>query len=107
MIELRARRKVALASQTLQAYRTTLTDHLVRVPRGTRFYDIPSVVLGEGDRWGVHIRSNIVDIVRMVKDLRPTCLRNGRTTRSISFVFNRAGRLRVGNRGSELGRLEP
>jgi HTH-type transcriptional regulator, fmd operon transcriptional regulator len=96
MIELRARRKVAQAKETLDAYRSTLTDHALRVPKGTRFYDVPPLVLGEGDRWGVHIRSNIVEIVRMVKDMRPPCLKQGRTTRSITFVFNNAGKLRVG-----------
>jgi len=99
MIEHRARKKVDLAKETLDAYRSTLTDHVLRVPKGTRFYEIPPIVLGEGDRWGVHIQSNIVDIVRMVKGTRPSCLKNGRTTRSITFVFNRAGKLRIGGPG--------
>ena len=96
MIEHRARKKVALARETVDAYRSTLTDHSVTVPRGTRFYDIPASVLAEGDRWGVHIQSNIVEIVRMVKGMRPTPLKDGRTTRGITFVFNRAGQLRIG-----------
>lgn len=96
MIELRARKRVQLARLTLEAYRSTLTDHVLSVPKGTRFYDLPSIVLREADRWGVHLRSNIVDIVRMVKEAEPACLRAGRTTRSISFVFNRAGKIRVG-----------
>ena len=96
MIELRARRRVQMARQTLDAYRSTLTDHVLTIPKGTRFYDIPSAVLREGDRWGVHLQSNIVDIVRLVKGVRPGCLEAGRTTRRISFVFNGAGKLRVG-----------
>ena len=97
MIELRARRKVQLARETLQAFQSTLTDHVLRIPKGTRFYEIPSVVLREGDRWGIHLQSNIVDIVRMVKGIRPGCLEAGKTTRTVSFVFNRAGKLRLGN----------
>jgi HTH-type transcriptional regulator, fmd operon transcriptional regulator len=96
MIELRAKRKVALAKETLDAYRSTLTDHVLNIPKGTRFYDVPPLVLSEGDRWGIHMQSNIVDIVRMVKSLRPSCLKNGRTTRGVTFVFNRAGKLRIG-----------
>jgi HTH-type transcriptional regulator, fmd operon transcriptional regulator len=96
MIELRARRKVALAKETVDAYRSTLTDHIVSIPKGTRFYDVPPLVLGEGDRWGIHMQSNLVEIIRMVKDLRPPCLKSGKTTRSIAFVFNRAGQLRIG-----------
>jgi HTH-type transcriptional regulator, fmd operon transcriptional regulator len=96
MIELRARRKVARARETLDAYRSTLTDHVLNIPKGTRFYDVPPLVLSEGDRWGIHMQSNIVEIVRMVKSVRPPCLRNGRTTRGVTFVFNRAGKLRIG-----------
>ena len=85
-----------VARETVDAYRSTLTDHSVTVPKGTRFYDIPASVLAEGDRWGVHIQSNIVEIVRMAKGMRPTPLKDGRTTSGITFVFNRAGQLRIG-----------
>ena len=96
MIELRARRKVAQARETLEAYRSTLTDHVIKVPKGTRFYEIPTLVLREGDRWGIHLQSNVVEIIRMVKDTKPSCLAEGRTTRPISFVFNKMGKLRIG-----------
>jgi len=95
MIELRAHRKISQARETLEAYKSTLTNHVIRIPKGTRFYEIPSLVLGEGDRWGIHLQSNIVEIIRMVKDLRPSCLGNGRTIRTISFVFNKMGKLSV------------
>jgi len=96
MIELRARRKVAQARDTLDAYRSTLTDHVIRVPKGTMFYEIPTLVLKEGDRWGIHMKSNVVEIIRMVKDVRPSCLAKGRTTRSIPFFFNKMGKLHIG-----------
>jgi Tfx family DNA-binding protein len=96
MIELRARRKVALARETLNAYRSTLTYHVVTVPKGTRFYDIPTFVLREGDKWGIHMQSNVVEIVRMVRETRPAYLENGKTIRSIPFIFNRMGKLRIG-----------
>ena len=96
MIELRAHRKVAQARETLEAYRSTLTDHVIRIPRGTRFYEIPTHVLREGDRWGIHMQSNVVEIIRMVKDTRPSCLARARTTRPILFVFNKMGKLRIG-----------
>jgi len=97
MIELRARRKVEAAKDTIRAYLSTLEQHTIRIPKGTRFYDIPPTVLREGDRRGIHIQSNIVDIVRMVQAIKPSCLEGGRTKRGISFVFNPAGKLRVGS----------
>jgi HTH-type transcriptional regulator, fmd operon transcriptional regulator len=96
MIELRARRRVAQAKETLDVYQSTLTNHLIKIPKGTRFYEVPTLVLKEGDRWGIHMQSNVVEIIRMVKDVRPSCLAKGRTARSISFVFNKAGKLRIG-----------
>jgi len=98
MIEARARRRVEMADQTLEAYKSTITDHAVIVPKGTRFYEIPSVILGEGDRCGVHLKSNIVDIVRMVNGVEPSALSGGKTNRSICFVFNKAGKLRLEKR---------
>ena len=100
MIELRARRKVEQAKETLRAYQSTLTDHDVHVPKGTRLYDVPPRVLGTGDRFGIHLHSNIVDIVRMVKEAKPPCVSGGRTTRSLLFSFNDAGRLRLLQRAS-------
>ena len=95
MIELRARKKIRQARESLLAYQATLTDHSVRIPKGTRLYDIPSAVLGEGDRFGIHMQSNIVEIIRMAKSARPLCLEGGRTIRPITFVFNQKGKLRV------------
>jgi hypothetical protein len=95
MIELRARRKVEESRKTLRAYRSTLTDHSVSLEKGTKLYDIPPAVLSEGDRFGVHMESNVVEIIRMVKGIKPSCLREGRTTRRITLVFNESGKLRV------------
>lgn len=93
MIELRARRKILLARDIIRAYQSTLAEHVVRIPKGTRFYDIPSTVLREGDRWGIHIQSNIVEIVRMVRQAKPNCMEEGKTTRPIFLVFNPSGKL--------------
>ena len=96
MIESRARRKVERAGKTMEAYRSTLTDHALKVRRGVRFYDVPSLVLREADRCGIHLKCNMVDIVRMVRGIRPSCLQQGKTTRTLLFVFDRSGRLRLG-----------
>jgi Tfx family DNA-binding protein len=96
MIEFRAKRRVADARRTLEVYQSTLIEHSVRIPKGTRFYEIPAMVLKEGDRWGIHLQSNLVDIIRMVRQVRPSCLDNGRTNRSVQFSFNPAGKLHVG-----------
>jgi len=94
MIELRAKRKVELARETIRVYEAALDERRVRIPKGTKFYDIPPAILREGDRWGIHMQSNIVDIVRMVRAVRPNCLEDGRTKRAIYFEFNPSGRLR-------------
>ena len=93
MIERRAKMNVEKARKTLTAYEATLTDHSVVVKMGARPQGIPSIVLREGDRFGIHIQSNIVDIIRMVMALRPSCIAGGRTTRDLKFVFNQRGKL--------------
>jgi Tfx family DNA-binding protein len=95
MIELRARRKIREARETLRAYQSTLTDHSVQIPKGTKTYDVPPVVLKEGDRFGIHMRSNIVEIIRLVKSARPSCVEGGKTKRNITLVFNQNGKLRI------------
>lgn len=102
MIELRARKKVERARETIRAYESTLTSHSVIVPKGTRSYDIPSFVLGEGDRYGIRIQANIVEIIRMVKEVDPPCLSKGKTNRRVRFVFNQKGKLSLSDEGSEV-----
>ena len=96
MIEHRARKKIELARQTLREYQSTLTDHEVRIAKGMRVYDIPPMVLRAGDGAGIHIRANIVDMMRMVKEIRPRCVDRGRTSKAVLLVFNQRGRLKVG-----------
>jgi Tfx family DNA-binding protein len=95
MIEHRARKRIELARETITAYHSTLTDHSVRIPKGVRSYDVPSIVLREADKYGIHLQSNIVEIIRLVRGLRPPVLTTGRTTRAISLVFNQRGKLRA------------
>ena len=93
MIEWRARKKVEAARQILREYESTLTNHSVTVEKGSRPQEIPSLVLGDADKFGIHIQSNIVEIIRLVKALRPPVLENGMTTRPMTFVFNQRGKL--------------
>lgn len=93
MIERRAVANIRLARDTLRAHESTLTEHHVRIRKDTRVYDIPAAVLREGDRFGVHLRSNVVDIIRMVRAMKPPSLKGGKTSRSIGFVFNQRGKL--------------
>jgi len=101
MIELRAKKKIERAKQTIKAYESTLTNHLVVVPERTHLYDIPSFVLAEGDRHRIRIQANIIDIIRMVKGANAPCLSKGKTVRTIAFVFNQRGKLSLSDGISE------
>jgi Tfx family DNA-binding protein len=100
MIELRARRKVERARETLEAFERTLTIHQVIVEPGTWIYDVPSKVLGAGDRTGIHLRSNLVEIIRMVKASKPACLARGKTKRRLVFAFNQKGKVTLNSEGT-------
>jgi Tfx family DNA-binding protein len=95
MIEARARKQVSRARQTLKIVESVgrQSRHIVRIERGTRLQKIPVLVLQEADKSQIHLRSNMVDILRMVKKLKGHCLSGGRTTSRISFIFNERGRL--------------
>jgi Tfx family DNA-binding protein len=91
MIESRARRKLQRARETLKAYESIVSNHSVRIEKGTRLQEIPSKVLGEGDRFGIHLRSNIIEIIRMVKKIDSRCTRRGETTKDLVFSFTQSG----------------
>lgn len=93
MIELRAKKKLEKAKETLWAYEAMLSKHVVRVKQGTRLQEVPTIVLGEGDRFKIHLRSNLVEIIRMVKRTDPGCLKNGEITRDLEFAFTQGGLL--------------
>ncbi len=95
MIEHRARQKISRARETLGAYESTLTDHRIEVAQGMRIYEVPTVVLREGDRYGIHLEANFIDIIRMVRNHRPSCLQKGKTTRPIRFSFNQRGKIEL------------
>jgi HTH-type transcriptional regulator, fmd operon transcriptional regulator len=91
MIELRGRKKIERAKETLKAYESILSWHSIVIPKGTRLQEIPSIVLHEGDRHGIHLRSNLIDVIRMVKDKNPASVKRGRSTRSLNFIFTQSG----------------
>ena len=93
MLEGRARKQVERARQTLRLYEMTQTQPKVTIGVGTRLQQIPMVVLREADRFHIHLRSNMVEILRMVKKHKRGSLSNGRTTEKITFSFNERGRL--------------
>jgi len=95
MIESRAKKKIERARETLRAFEATRMYHSITIEIGSRPQEIPMRVLREGDRLGVHIESNLVEIIGMVRSLRPPVLSEGRTSREVTFTFNRRGKLSV------------
>jgi Tfx family DNA-binding protein len=96
MIESRARKKIERARDTIRAYeKIQEAQHVVTIPKETRLQQIPMLVLQEADRCRIHVRSNMVDILRLVKSERPRLLSKGKTTGGMQFAFNERGKLRL------------
>ena len=96
MLEARARRRVAMARETLEFYKQlTKNQYKITIPIGTRLEKIPVIVLMEADRKGIHIQSNMVTILRKVKKERSDNLSNGVSIKKIVFAFNERGRLSI------------
>ena len=95
MIEWRARKKLDKARETIQAYEALQSSHKVLVPKGTKLAEVPLIVLHEGDRHHIHVRSDIVEIVRLVKALKPSAAKDGKTTRDLEIMINERGKLQA------------
>jgi HTH-type transcriptional regulator, fmd operon transcriptional regulator len=93
MIEARAKMQIERARQTLRMYKLTQSQHKVCIVTGTRLQQVPMVVLQEADRFGVHLRSNMVEILRMVKKRKGALMTDGRTSEKIVFSFNERGKV--------------
>jgi len=93
MIELRAKRKIRLAEETLKVVSSIRSQMSIRIEKGTYLADIPSIVLRSADKRGIHLKTNIVEIVRLVKMHTPPCIKKGRTTRTLLFKISPEGQL--------------
>jgi len=93
MVESRAIRRLELAKRTLEVYSSVGPAFNVRVKKGTRLYDVPSLVLGAADKQHVRVRSNIVEIIRMIKFHKPQVLDNGKINRRLVFAIRPDGGL--------------
>lgn len=95
MVEWRARRKIEKARETLHAFELMQSFHNVVIEKGAKLAEVPLEVLHEGDRHHIHVKSDIVEIVRMVKAMKPNCTRNGKLTRRVTISINERGKLTV------------
>jgi HTH-type transcriptional regulator, fmd operon transcriptional regulator len=94
MIEGRARKQVVRARQTIQYFDAIQKQYEVVVNSGVRLQQIPMIVLQEADKNGVHLRSNMVEILRMVKKIKSNILGiDGRLMEKLEFRFNERGKL--------------
>ncbi|MCL5067871.1 MAG: Tfx family DNA-binding protein [Thaumarchaeota archaeon] len=95
MIESRARKKIQKARETLEVYESLQSSHNIAIEKGSKLAEVPLVVLHEGDRHHVHVQSDLVEIVRMVRAVKPSCVQDGKVTRSLVIKMNERGKLTV------------
>lgn len=95
MIEWRARKKLEKARETIEVYEALQSSHKLSVSKGTKLAEIPLLVLHEGDKHHVHLKSDIIEIVRLVRAIQPSAVKDGKTNRQIFFTINERGKLLV------------
>jgi hypothetical protein len=94
MIEGRARSQVRRARLTIEFFELIQNQYEVSTESGTKLQQIPMIVLQEADRHKIHLRSNMVEILRMVKKLKADSLSSdGRVNEKLIFSFNERGKL--------------
>lgn len=95
MIEWRARKKLEKARETIEAYEALQSSRKLVVSKGTKLAEVPLLVLHEGDKHHIHVKSDIIDIVRMVRAIKPSAVKDGKTNRPVVFTINERGKLLV------------
>ena len=93
MIEWRARRRLAKARETIRAYEMMREDFKVEIREGTKLAEVSAKILKACDKRHVHLRSTVVDIIHVIKSLKPDCIREGRVSRKILLRVDRDGNL--------------
>lgn len=95
MIEWRARKKLERARQTLDAYEAVQSSHTLVIEKGTKLAEVPPIVLHKGDKLKIHVRSDLVEIIKLVRGVKPNCVADGKLSRNITFRINERGKLDV------------
>ena len=93
MIEWRARKRLAKARDTIRAYELMQEDFEVGIREGTKLADVSAIILRICNKRHVHLRSTIVDIIKVIKSLKPDCIKDGRLNRKILLRIDREGDL--------------
>jgi HTH-type transcriptional regulator, fmd operon transcriptional regulator len=104
MIEWRARKKIGKARETLQAFESLQSFCKVVIEKNTKLAEVPRMVLHEGDKRHIHVQSDLVEIVRLVRAVKPSCVRGGKVSRQLVIRINERGKLEVLS-GQSQGRL--
>ena len=95
MIESRARKKIQKARETLETYDSLQSSHIIFVEKGLKLAEVPLAVLHEGDRRHIHVQSDLVEIVRLVRAIKPSCVKDGKIIRKVTIKMNERGKLFV------------
>jgi HTH-type transcriptional regulator, fmd operon transcriptional regulator len=93
MLELRAKKNLEKAAETLRAYESSLGDHKFRIEEETRLRAIPPLLFKEGDRFGIHLHTNLVEIVEMVKAMQPPAVNGRLISRDITATIGKDGKV--------------
>ena len=94
MIEGRAKSQIQRARLTIQFLDLIQRRHEVQIDPGTRLQQVPMIVLQEADRLKIHLRSNMVEILRLVRKVKPSSIdKDGRLNDKLVLRFNERGKL--------------
>lgn len=93
MLELRAKKNLEKAAETIRAYESSLGDHKFKIEEDTRLRAIPALVFREGDRFGIHLHTNLVELVEMLKAMQPPAVSGRVITREITATIGKDGKV--------------
>lgn len=95
MIEWRARKKLDKARETVKAFEALQSSRTISVEKGTKLTEVPMIIQHQVDKYHIQIDSDIRQISRLVKALKPTVDREGKTISAFKFKINERGKVEV------------
>lgn len=76
LIEKRARENIERSKETLKEWNSVISPVRVSIKKGTDVMSIPEIVFGEADRSGVHVRTDSIGLITLIKREKSEAISN-------------------------------
>jgi len=95
LIEKRARENVERSRETLKEWNSILSPVRVTVQKGTDVMTIPEFVFSEADRSGIHVRTDSIGLITLIKKEKSDAIINRVVTEEFEIDIALSGEVNI------------